>query len=312
MTSLLLLVAGQVFTLFLLMAVGFFFTKRGTFTAETLSRMSQLLMYVVAPCVVIHSLTQAECTPELTRSVLFTLAAFVVSYVLFALMTTPLFPSLAADTRDPLRFGTIYGNVGFMGLPLIQGVLGTEAVIYCTVGLAIFNIATWTHGLVLMGGKSNVSLKKVLLNPCVIGCLLGFFLFFTGLELPAPILSAVGHLGSMNTPLAMIVIGGQMASVKLLETFRRPLLYGVSALKLIALPLLAAFLILPFGLNEVAYSTVVILAGCPTAGITGIFAQNFKRDAASTAQVITLSTLLSIVTLPLVTLAAHVLYLWLG
>lgn len=312
MVSLLLLVAGQVFTLFLLMAIGFFFTKRNIFTADTRSRMSTLLMYVVTPCVVIHSLTQTPCTPELTRSVLLTLAASMVFYVVFALLSTPLFPSLAADTRDPMRFAAIYGNVGFMGLPLIQGVLGTEAMIYCTVGVAVFNIATWTHGVVLMGGKSNASLKKAVLNPGVIGCVIGFLLFFTGLRLPSPLAAAVSHMGNMNTPLAMLVIGGQMASVKLMETFRRPLLYGVSALKLVVLPLVTAFLILPFGLNANAYSTVVILAGCPVAGITGIFAQNFDRDASSTAQVITLSTLLSILTLPLVTLAAHALYLWLG
>ena len=311
MVPLLFLVAKQVFTLFLLMAVGFFFTKRDIFTADTRSRMSTLLMYVVTPCVVIHSLTQTQCTPELTHSVLLTLAATVVFYVVFALLSTPLFPSLVADTRDPMRFGTIYGNVGFMGLPLIQGVLGTEAMIYCTVGVAVFNIATWTHGLVLMGGKSNVSFKKALLNPGVIGCIIGFLLFFTGLRLPTPLASAVNHLGNMNTPLAMLVIGGQMASVQLLETFRRPLLYAVSSLKLLVLPLITAFLILPFGLNEAAYTTTVILAGCPTAGITGIFAQSFDRDAPATAQLITLSTLLSILTLPLVTLAAHAIYLWL-
>lgn len=312
MVSLLILVAGQVFTLFLLMAVGFFFTKREIFTADTRSRMSTLLLYVVTPCVVIHSLTQTECTPELTRSVVLTLGASVAFYVVFALLTAPLFRKQAADTRDPLRFGSLYGNVGFMGLPLIQGVLGTEALIYCTVGVAIFNIGTWTHGLILMGGKSNASLKKAILNPGVIGCIIGFVLFFTGLRLPSPIAAGVQHLGNMNTPLAMLVIGGQMASVKLLETFRRPLLYRVSAIKLLVLPLLTAFLILPFGLNASAYSTVVILAGCPIAGITGIFAQSFRRDAATTAQSITLSTLLSILTLPVVTLYAHAVYLWLG
>lgn len=312
MVSLLLLVAGQVFTLFLLMAVGFFFTKRGTLTDDARSRMSQILMYVVAPCIVISSLAKTECTPELTRSVLLTLAATVVCYIVYAILVTPLYRSMDKDTRDPFRFGTAYGNVGFMGLPLIQGVFGTEAVIYCTVGLAIFNIGTWTHGLVLMGGKSNVSLKKAILNPGVIGCAIGFLIFFTGLDIPGPLLSAIEHMGSMNTPLAMIIIGGQMASAKLLETFRNPSLYKASALKLLALPAVTAFLILPFGLNAAAYSTTVVLAGCPVAGITGIFAQNFHRDAPRTAQLITLSTLLSILTLPVVTLAAHAIHWKLG
>lgn len=300
----LLLVAGQVFTLFLLMGVGFFFAKRGQITTPGLSQMTHVLLYVVSPCVVIDALAKAERSPELMRSILWCFPALIVSYVIYALLAIPLYPRLPRDTRDALRMGTIYGNTGFMGIPLISGVLGQAAMPYCTVGLGVFNIATWTHGAVLMGGRENASAKKALLNPGVIGCVIGFFLFFTGLAMPGPIASAVGFLGSLNTPLAMLVIGAQMAGADLPATFQRLDLWLASGMKLILLPALTMVLLLPFRLPPLTYQTLVILSACPTAGITGIFAQRFDRDPASAAQLITLSTLLSILTLPVAAVAA--------
>lgn len=300
----LLLVAGQVFTLFLLMGVGFFFAKRGSITGAGLAQMTHVLLYVVAPCVVIDALAQAERTPALMHSILWSLPALAVSYVVYALLAIPLYPRLTRNTRDALRMGTIYGNTGFMGIPLISGVLGQAAMPYCTVGLGVFNIATWTHGAVLMGGKENASVKKALLNPGVLGCVIGFFLFFTGLAVPAPVMSAVGFLGSLNTPLAMLVIGAQMAGADLPATFRRKDLWLASGLKLLLLPALTMVLLLPFRLQPLTYQTLVILSACPTAGITSIFAQRFDRDPASAAQLVTLSTLLSILTLPVAAVAA--------
>lgn len=304
----LLLVAGQVFTLFLLMGVGFFFARKGVFTPEVLSAMSRLLMYVVAPCIIIKSLTERDCTPDMIGVILRCLAVLVLTYALYALLSTPLYPRLEPDRRDTLRFAVIYGNTSFMGLPLVQGVLGDSALLYCVLAIAVFNVATWTHGAVLMGGKENASPKKAVLNPGVIGCVIGFALFFTGLDLPSPVAAAVSHLGNMNTPLAMVVIGGQMASANLGETFRRKELYGASALKLLALPILTGAVLLPMGLSAEAYSTLVILSACPTAGITGIFAQSFRRDTFTSARMITLSTLLSILTLPVVAVAADAVY----
>lgn len=302
-----LLVAGQVLTLFLMMSVGFVLTRRGKLTQDTLSQMSHLLLYIVAPSVVIDSLLAAECTPELVHSILRCLLALVVTYGMYMLLAMLLFRKAPADTRDTMRFAVVYGNTGFMGLPLVQGILGNEALIYCTVSLAVFNITSWTHGAVLMGGRANASLKKAVANPGVIGCAIGFLLFFAGVELPAPVNNAIGFMGSMNTPLAMVVIGGQMAQANLGETFRKPMLYGVSAVKLVAFPLITALVLLPLGLSSEAYCTLVILSACPTAGVTGIFAQNFRRDTAAAAQQITLSTLLSIATLPVLALLARTL-----
>ena len=117
--------------------------------------------------------------------------------------------------------------------------------------------------------------------------------------------NAVGFLADLNTPLAMVVIGGQMAGADLAATFRAGRLYGAAALKLVVMPLVTIVALFPLGLDPMMYLTLVILAGCPTAGTTSMFCQMFGQDTASAAQLVTLSTLLSMVTLPMVALLAQ-------
>lgn len=296
------IVSGSVFTLFLMMAVGFFLAKKKLLTRETQSQMSSLLLKVVAPCIMIGSL-QIDRTPEILGSMAAALAVFAATYALSGLVIWFMYRGQPADTRASLRFGTMFGNVGFMGLPLITSILGEGAVIYCVLGLVVFSVANWTYGIAVMGEK--VSLKKAVLNPGVIGMIIAMALFLLQLRLPAPILKAVNYMGDLNTPLAMVVIGGQMAGADLLATFKERRLYLAAVVKLIVMPLVVLAVLLPFSPDSVILLTVVILAGCPTAGATSMFAQMFGKDTSAAARMVTLSTLLSILTLPVIALVAR-------
>lgn len=302
----LLVVAGSVLTLFLLMAVGFVFGKRGLLSGNTLSQLSRILLSAVIPAAMID-VFQVERSPSLDRQLLISLLALTGVYLLYMVLSVPLFRREGGQTRGVLRCSSIYGNVGFMGLPLIQSVMGNGAAMTAATSLAVFNVATFTHGAAAIGGKENFSPKKALLNPAVIGFLIAIGLYLLDLRLPAPVGSAVGYLGSLNTPLAMVVIGGQMASSDLAAAFRDRRLYLASAIKLIGLPILTALILLPFRLEQVIYMTIVILSGCPTAGVNSLFAQNMGKDAGLAARQLTLSTLLCIITLPLTALLARAL-----
>ena len=306
MIQALLVVGGSVLTLFLLMAVGFVFGRMGLLSGETLSQVSRILLYVVIPSIMITSF-EVERTPESQGQLLNALAVMVGVYVVYMALSLFLFPREGKEHQGIMRFAAVYGNTGFMGLPLIQSTLGDEAMMIAVVGLAIFNTATWTQGRALIGGRAELSVKKVALNPGVLGFVIGLLLFFTGWRLPGPVDSAVGYLGSLNTPLAMVVIGGQMAQADFVEVFSTKKLYLVSAVKLLGIPLLTGLALLPFRLDPGVYVAVVILAGCPTAGATSLFAQSMGRDAALAARQVTLSTLLCVVTLPVAAVAAQML-----
>lgn len=302
----LLVVGGSVLTLFLLMSVGFLFGRMGLLSGDTLSQVSRILLYVVTPCILITSF-EVERTPKSQGQLLASLVAMAGIYVVYMVLSVLLFPREGEAHKGIMRFAAVYGNAGFMGLPLIQSIMGDEAMMVAVVGLAVFNVTSWTQGRVLMGGWSELSLKKVALNPGILGFVIGAVLFFTGWRFPGPLDSAVGYLGSLNTPLAMVVIGGQMAQANLAQVFSTRKLYLVSAIKLIALPLITALVLLPFHLDATIYIAAVILAGCPSAGATGLFAQGMGKDSTFGAQQVTLSTLLCVITLPVMASLAQLL-----
>ena len=299
-----LVVVGQVGTLFLLMGVGFLLTRLGKITAETRGQMSFLLLYAVAPCPVVETL-QVELTHELLVLLGKAVLAFLVSYLIFIPVSRPMFPSRDADTRPVLQFGIIFANTGFMGFPLVEAVAGPDALIFAAVSTMVFNLLQWSYGVVLMGGKASP--RSMLVNPGTISIAIGLALLFSGLRLPGAVNNAVSFLADMNTPLAMVVIGSQMAHANLRETFRRHRLFEASCLRLVVLPAIVAVVLLPFGLDPLLYISVVILSAAPSAGVTSIFAERFGRNTVAGAQLVALSTLLSIITLPLFAVAARLL-----
>ena len=301
-----LLVASQVGSLFLMMGVGYVLTRRGKLSRETLSQLTYLLLYVVVPCLMVDTL-QIPRSAELMRVMGMCMALTLGLYLLMALVVNLFFRRQEEDTRIVLRYGVVYGNIGFMGLPLIQAVLGDGGMVFAIVGQVGFTLFAWSHGVMLMGGKEGFSVKKMFLNPGILGSAAAIALFLLDFRLPTVLADGVSFLGSMNTPLAMVVIGSQMASADLPSTFRNPRLYLSAVLKLIAFPLLTAFLLRPLKLDPVMYTVLVILAATPSAGYTSIFAQQYRRDTATAAQIVTLTTLCCILTLPCFAVLAGVL-----
>lgn len=297
-------VVAQVITLFLLMAVGYVLGRLRRLDSEGCAQLTFLLLYVVMPCVVLDTMqvsTDTKLLMEMGEALVLTLALF----LCFSVMALPLARKAPSATRASLQFGAIYGNVGFMGLPLAEAVLGSDSRIYVVVGLVVFNVYSWIHGVLIMGGKSALSPRKAILNPGTISLFLGLPFLLLGLRLPGSLSTAVGYIADLNTPLAMIVIGAQMSAVDLPATLRHARLYIVSAVRLVIMPVFTALVLLPFHLTPLLYCTMVILAGTPTAGTTSMFAQRFGQDTGSAAELVSLSTFLSIVTLPLVAVLAQ-------
>jgi len=244
MLSNLLTVTGQVATLFLMMAVGFVLGRAGKITEAGRSQMSYLLLYIVCPCVMVDCFL-VKRTPALTQEVAVGSAAALACYLLFFAVSLLFFRRQPADARDTLRFAAVYGNIGFMGLPLVQSILGEEALVYGALALLAFNLTSWTLGVLIMGGRAAFSLRRAVLNPGVVGIGLGLLCFLSGLRFPSPVGAALSFLSDLNTPLAMVVIGTQLAEADLPSTFRQPRNYLVSFLRLALFPTLTALLLLP-------------------------------------------------------------------
>jgi predicted permease len=300
-------VGGSVITLFLLMAVGFVLAKLQVLTKPTLGQMSRMLMYVVCPAIMIDILAGENRNWATVRVMLIAGAVLVGTYALNMILIQFGFRKKSPEQRGVLRFASIYGNTGFMGIPLIQAVLGDSAMLIAVTSLVVFNISTWTHGAILLGGKERASVKKALINPGTIGFFLAIAVFASGVKLPSPVINAVSFVGSLNTPLAMIIIGGQMAAVDLKSILKDVRLYISALLKLLVMPMISLLVLLPLGLEPVIVVAVTILAGCPTAGATSIMSEMMGKDASLAARLVTLSTIFCVITLPVVAAIARAL-----
>ena len=305
MVAYLLVVTGQVVTLFLMMGVGFALFRRGRLDRAGLDQMTHLLLYVVTPCVILDAF-QIDWDGAMLHNLALGALLLLLTNGVYALLVLPLFRRGGA-AGAVLRFGAMYGNCGYMGLPLVAAVVGDGALIYAALCVAAFNLFSWTHGAALMGGRQAISLKRALLNPGVIALACGLPLFLLRVRLPAMIGGAVGFLADLNTPLAMIIIGGQMAQANWADTFRSGRLYAAAGVKLVVMPAVTALILLPFRPDGLLFITMVLLSAAPTAGLTAMFAQRFDRAPAAAAQLVTLSTLLCVVTLPLFAVLARAL-----
>ena len=301
-----LVVLLQVVSLFLIMAVGFALGKADLITKKGTKDMSSLIMYGATPCLMISSL-QVEWDSESLKAMGLTVLAILATFVVFIVLSQFLYKKEPEDEKLCMRLGSIYGNCGYMGIPLVTAVLGKDVILVPVLMIAIFNLLTYTHGIVLMGGRKAFSAKTLLANPPLIAIVLGVALMLLRVQLPAPIFKAMESVGSLNSPLAMVVIGAQLAKTELSGIFSQPRIYKVILIRNIIFPVLAAFMLMPFGLDKLTYVALVILIGTPCAAITSIFAERFDRSPSFAAQLVSLSTLISAVTLPLAAVMAEAL-----
>jgi predicted permease len=297
-----LIVARQIITLFLIAGIGFCLCRAGRFSKQTVSQVSFLQVNIVIPCVIFNSL-RIERNAGVIRDMGLAALATSMCYIATSAIATFMYKKKPADTAAVLRFGVIYSNVAFMGFPLVEAVLGKEALVFAAVSLAVFTLFQWTHGIYIMGGRDRLSARAVLLSPGVVSLLLGFVFFAIGFEYfdnaMGPAADAITYVANINTPLALAVRGAQMANSDYKKLFRSATLYGACAVRLIAFPVIAALVMLPLRLPGHVYIALATLCATPAAGLTSGFSERFERDVPTAAQLVTLSTLLSAATLPL-------------
>lgn len=287
----------QTCIMFLLMMIGFILAKMGLLTEHGSNDIANILLYIVIPCVIIRSYMTDFSTEKLKGLLLSSLLAIVAFVIAIAVSY------LVYGMKKPIEnFGTAFCNAGFIGIPLITAVFGNDAAFYVASFASILNLLQWTYGIVVITGRSDmINMKKVFLNPVTISMGIGLCLFFTGIRLPKIIDSSISSLASMNTPAAMIVLGYYLSCVRLKELFGDKKIYVSVLLRLVIIPLvtLALLALIPFGRGKIGMITL-IAAATPIGTSTAIFAQKFKQNYQKAVCMVCLSTICSVVVLPVV------------
>lgn len=297
-------VLTQVLILLILILVGVILSKAGVITKEGASVMTDVVLLIVTPCVIIKSFIR-ELNPETLRGLAISVLIAVLAHIGFILMSL-LLRDKDKGRQRVLQFGTIFSNCGFMAIPLQQALLGDEGVFYGSSFVAVFNLFIWSYGITLMSGdKKRLSPKKLIFNPGVIGLAIGLIIFLTQIPVPDIGYQAVSHFAALNTPVPMLIIGYHLYNSNILRCLKDAKAIVGILLRLLVFPFIALGVMYLCGVRGVMLVSNTICCSAPIAAITTMFSAKFGADTELSVATVSLSTILSLITMPIVITVAQ-------
>lgn len=289
----------------LLIAIGYILRKTGMLSLSTRKQLTSIVLSVVLPASIIASF-QIGMTAEIFRSCWYVLLISLLVQLAASILNRFVWKGKGTKAQKTcLKYGLIASNAGFMGMPIAQAVYGEVGLLYASIFLIPMRVAMWSSGLSMFapGVTPKETAKKVLSHPCIIAIEIGIMLMileFFGFQLPSVLNRTLSAVASCNTALSMFVIGAILADVPFKALFDKLALY-YSSLRLILMPLLVLAALHFTGLNLTVQGVCVLETAMPAASTTVMLAQNYNGDTEFASRLVFVSTVFSLITLPLFT-----------
>ena len=304
------LLAEQILAMFLTMAVGFGVVRAGLFKTEDSRIISNMVVSICNPCVVVHSF-QIELTDDKIKGLMIAIGLSVVVHMVLIIGSEIL--SFIFHFNSIEKASIIYTNAGYLVIPLVGAVLGEEWVFYTTAFILVQTVLMWTHGVKLIGQEKELNIRKILCNPNVIAMIIGIALFALEIRLPTVVDSCVSGFGDMISPASMMVIGMVIGDVDLKWVFRQKRPYLICLLRLIVFPLIAVVAFA--GLERSGIHTdaeyilmiVLIATSAPAAAMITQLAQIYGKDSRYASVINVMSVIFCIITMPVMVLSYEML-----
>ncbi len=290
--------------LFLMLFAGFIARKSGVIDQYVTKGLSALLIKVTLPALIFTSM-QREFSAELLReSYIITALSFGVYgiYFIIALITGKLLRSGSRD-RGVYQFSILFSNVAFMGFPVLSSVYGEESIFYAAMFNIPFHFFVFTLGVYLMtrGHEGDAKFDlSLLFSPGIAATILGFIFFVFSIKVPGIIFDPVKLIGDITVPLSMITVGSMLTEIHLKELMAGWRVYFISCMRLILLPFIVFLFVILFTDNPMIISVAVVIAAMPVAVNAPLIAQEYGGNSSLASRLVFVSTLFSLVTLPLV------------
>ncbi len=298
-------VAVQVVTLFLVLLVGVYANRKNIITGEMTKKLSDLLINVTMPLLIITSFNQDFDREKLYNAGLVFVGSFGV-HLLSVLIAQLAFIRSPDRAKGVLKFSAVFSNCGFMGYPVLESIYGEIGIFYGSIFVIPFYMFSLTYGIMVFTGVSGrdtlKNLKKVLLHPGLVSVAVGMILFLFSIKLPGPICKAASMAGSVTSPLAMIIVGSVLARQDFREMLKGFPVYILGFIRLIAIPLIVWGILHLIPLHADIKAVLVILSAMPVAANAVIFAEQYGGDSGLASRCVGITTLFSIITIPLVLL----------
>lgn len=293
-------VINGVISLFLIMLLGVYGSKRNIITDEVNKGLTEILLKITLPLMIVSSFVftfDESMKKNINKTFVYAFLTFVIVAIISYLFLIP----VKSKKRNILQFANVFSNCGFIGFPIMESIYGFEGVIYTSIFNMYFAIFTWTYGILIFTGKITFKeIKKVLLNPCVIAVYIGVFIMKFNIQIPAVIYSTIKTVGSMTSPLSMIIVGVILSKANIKANLKDWTIYYGSIIKLLVIPILLYLITLIINDNSKVANTMLILSAMPAAAMTSILAENFNEEKEYAAVIVFFTTLISLITFPII------------
>ncbi len=297
----------KLLVLFGFIFIGYIAYRKQWVTDKGSSQISSLIVNVFNPPLIIATVIGTQHRPSVE---LVLMDAFLAVFMFAALIAiSPLFVRiLRIEPRNRMIYSImlIFSNLGFMGIPLTQALYGKEAAFYVAMYMMTYNILFYSYGIYVFekekssGNEYHFQLKKML-NPGMISCMIALFLFLVPIPVHGMVVDFIVSLGNAAVPLSMMITGISLARGNLKEIFTDWKLYQFTFLKMLVIPVAAAFLIRNFHLDTVVAGVMVLMFGMPNGSMPVILAEDYGLDSSVCSRGVALTTILSLITLPVIT-----------
>ena len=290
----------QVIILLILIIAGALLAHFKVLEENSISGITDMVLYTVTPCVIIKSFIRPFDKALLKNLLISFLIAFLV-HLGFILMSRLIAVNEKEAQKKVLQFGTIFSNCGYMSLPLQEALLGDIGVFYGASFVAIFNLFIWSYGILLMSGdKKYLTPKKMIINPGIIGISAGLIIFLLSIPVPKVLSEPVSYIASLNTPLPMIIIGYHLYHSNLFAGMKNKQCLISVASRLVIFPAVAVAVMYACKIRGDMLVSCAISCCAPTAAITTMLSSKFSGDTQLSVSMVSISTVLSVITIPLI------------
>lgn len=326
--SLALITLDQILIILIIIVIGVVCYKIKLIDPETNNKLTNILLMLVNPLVVFISY-QREFSMKLLNGLLISSLLAVFTHFFSIFITSFIFKEKkslkmvedeeqARNQKEVFnhtveRFSVIYTNCSFMGIPLVNGIFGSEGVFYVTAYITVWNIFLWTHGVMLMdreARKEELNLMEVikkLASPTILAIIIGIFFFLFNIRIPSVLFKSLEYIGDLNTPFAMLIAGVTIGQANIINALKKPRMYLLVFVRLILIPLVLLLIYSRIPIDEIVVITSVIMAACPTAAMSILFSIRYNRNSIYAAEIFGITTVLSSITIPFIILIAGLL-----
>ena len=291
---------AEMLVLLFAIAMGYAASRLGILGGEADKKISKLLLDITIPAMVLSSVCTGEALPE-TAVILGSLGVSALFYgleFLFALIVPPLLGGEPGQ-KGIWRFTMVFGNTAFIGYPVVVSLFGPEALFRAVLLTLPFNLMAYTLGPLMLTGAKRFSLRQTL-SPATVAAFVALFMALTRVRPPAVVGEALAFVGEITGPLSLMFVGSLLAGLSLGRMLTSLRLWALTAVRLLVMPV-ALFLVLRgVKIDPLMFSVVVTEMGMPTAINGSLLCMEYGGDAECMAQITFVSTLASIVTIPIV------------